>query len=220
MPVTRGGRKKDRKAPERRCIATGAVLDKARLIRFVAGPDGQVVPDLANRLPGRGLYVATDRAALEKAVKKRLFARAARRAVSVPDDLPARVESQLRDRLIQLISLARKGGQAVAGFEKVKAELGAGRAALLLQAADGSVAQRAKLRPPGGEGTLVTCLSGRELGLAFGRENVIHAALAAGGLCSRIVEEASRLAGIRHGSAPTGADDSGSEPEQIGVEEE
>jgi len=217
--VTRGGRKKDRNAPQRRCIATGAVLEKARLIRFVVGPDGVLVPDVTGRLPGRGIYVAADRAALERALSRRLFARAARRGVRLPDDLTALVESQLLRHLIGLISLARKGGQAVAGYEKTKQAVSAGGAALLLQASDGSPAQRARIRPPGGEKTLVSCLSGQELGLAFGRENVIHAALAAGGLCSRIVEEASRLAGIRFGSAPAGADDSGLGPEQTGVEE-
>ncbi len=204
--MTRGGRRKDRSAgPERRCIATGAVLPKPALIRFVVGPDGAVVPDIAGRLPGRGMWVRASRAALERAVARGAFARAARQAVTVPSDLVGEVERQLVQRVVSLIALARKSGQAVAGYEKVRAAVTAGRARLLLQACDGSAAQRARIRPPEGANSLISCLSGRELGLAFGRENVIHAALTAGGLCEAIVEDATRLAGVRDQNAPESA---------------
>ena len=79
--MTRGGREKDQDDPERKCIATGEVQPKAGLIRFCVGPDDLVVPDILGRLPGRGFYVAADRAAIEKAAKKGLFARAARQPV-------------------------------------------------------------------------------------------------------------------------------------------
>ena len=197
LPVTRGGRKKQRGAPERRCIATGETKPRARLIRFVIGPDDALVPDLAGRLPGRGIWVSPDRAALEKAARKGLFARAARRRVKVPEDLPDQIESVLATQLIHLISLARKAGQAVAGYEKVRGWLSSGRAALLLQAGDGSPRGKSKLRPPGGGETLIEVLNASELGLAFGRENVIHGALAAGGLAQRVVDEAARLQGLR-----------------------
>ena len=197
LPVTRGGRKKERGAPERRCIATGETKPRARLIRFVIGPDDALVPDLAGRLPGRGIWVSPDRAALERAAKKGLFARAARRPVTVPEGLADQIESVLATQLIHLISLARKAGQAVAGYEKVRGWLASGRAALLLQASDGSPRGRSKLRPPGGQETLIDMLSADELGLAFGRENVIHGALAAGGLAQRVVDEAARLQGLR-----------------------
>jgi len=72
-----------------------------------------------------------------------------------------------------------------------------GQAEVLLQASDGSERGKTKLRPPGGSETLIGALSASELGLAFGREHVIHAALAAGGLTTRVVEEAARLAGVR-----------------------
>jgi hypothetical protein len=193
----RGGRKTDRTDPERRCIATGASQPAAGMIRFVVGPDGAVVPDILGRLPGRGIWVAADRAALARAVDKRLFARAARQPVAVPEGLSATVEALLRARVIELVSLARKAGAAVAGYEKVRDWLVKGDAAVLVQAADGSERGKAKLRPPEGEGTFVDVLTGAELGLAFGREHVIHAALAAGGLASRVVEEAARLGGMR-----------------------
>ena len=203
--MTRGGRAKTRTEPERRCIATGESGPAARLVRFVVGPEGQVVPDIGGRLPGRGIWVSADRAVLERAVGRRLFARAARAPVLVPDGLADLVEAQLAQRLVELVSLARKGGAAVCGFEKVRDALTKGTAAVLLQAHDGSLRERARLRPPYGPDSLVTALSAAELGLAFGRERVIHAALAAGGLATRVVEEAARLARMRGQVGATGA---------------
>lgn len=195
--LTRGGREKLREAPERKCVVSGESQPKAGLIRFVIGPDGEVVPDILGRLPGRGIYVSADRTALATALKKNLFSRAARQPVKAPTDLVQTVETLLSRRVTDLLSLARKAGEAVCGFEKVKDWLVKGQAATLIQAADGSERGREKLRPPSGEESLISCLSAWELGLAFGRERAIHAALAAGGLNNRVVEEAARLAGLR-----------------------
>lgn len=188
---------KERDGPERRCIVTGESGPRGGLIRFVVGPEGDVVPDIAGKLPGRGIWVSAERGALETAVRKRLFARAARAPVTAAADLPEQVEAALVRRMVETIALARKAGEAVAGYEKVREWLARGEASALVQAADGSERGRTKLRPPDGPGAHVTCLSGRELGMAFGRENVVHAALAAGGLCRRVVEEAARLARLR-----------------------
>jgi uncharacterized protein len=197
--MTRGGRAKDREAPERRCLVTGESGPKAGLVRFVVGPEGEVVADVLNRLPGRGMYVSADRAAIAKAAAKGLFARAAKAQVKAPADLDVQVEAALARRVTDLISLARKAGEAVTGYEKVKDWLSKGQAAVLVQASDGSERGKSKLHPPGGEGTLIACLTAGELGLSFARERAIHAALAAGGLTTRIVEEAARLAGLRGG---------------------
>jgi ribosomal protein L7Ae-like RNA K-turn-binding protein len=117
--------------------------------------------------------------------------------VRAPDGLADLVEALLARRVIDLVSLARKAGDAVCGYEKVKDWLKKGQARVLIQASDGSERGREKLRPPHGEGSLIGCLSSGELGLAFGRERAIHAALAAGGLTTRVVEEAARLDGLR-----------------------
>jgi predicted RNA-binding protein YlxR (DUF448 family) len=196
---------KERDAPERRCIVTRASGPKAGLIRFVIGPEGEVVPDLAGRLPGRGLYVAADRGTLDKAAGKGHFARAAKRPVQVPADLALRIEAGLARRLVDLVALARKAGEAVAGLEKTKAALLSGEAALLVQAADGSARGRAELRPPSGENTLVSCLLAHELGLAFARDSVIHAAMFSGGLAGRVQRESMRLAGLRYEAAASAA---------------
>jgi hypothetical protein len=195
--MTRGGREKLQEEPERKCIVSGESQPKGGLIRFVVGPDDMIVPDILGRLPGRGIYVSADRAAIEKAAKKGLFARAARQPVKTPEDLAGLIEALLARRVVDLVSMARKASGAVTGFEKVKDWLKKGRAATLVQASDGSDRGKEKLRPPNGPGTLIACLSAEELGLAFGRERAIHAALSAGGLNDRVVEEAARLAGLR-----------------------
>lgn len=194
--MTRGGQTKTQDESERRCIATGDSEPKSGLIRFAVGPDGQVVPDLLERLPGRGIWVSADREALETAVKKNLFARAAKAPVTVPENLVADVEAGLVKRVIELISLARKAGLALTGFEKVKDSLAKGEARVLIQASDGSGRGKDKLFTPEG-GRFFGCLTASEIGLAFGRDYAIHAALAAGGLTTRVVEEAARLSGLR-----------------------
>ena len=195
--MTRGGRINDKDDPERKCIVSGEVQPKAGLIRFCLGPDGQVVADVMNKLPGRGFYVTADRAMIEKAAKKGLFARAAKQPVTVPADLADQVEAFVLRRVIEMISLTRKANSAVMGYEKVKDWLQNGKAVVLLQSSDGSERGKTKLRMPAENGKYIGCLTAGELGLAFGRERAIHAALAAGGLTARVVEEAARLEGLR-----------------------
>lgn len=198
--MTRGGQPKIREdGPERKCIATGDVQPKFGLIRFVLGPEDIVVPDLAGKLPGRGVYVSADKAALDKASQKGLFSRAFKKPVKVPDDLTTMVEGMLLRRVIDLISLARKSGDAVTGYEKVKDSLQKEDARVLIQADDGSERGKSKLSTPYG-GNYIGWLTADELGMAFGRQSVIHAALGAGGLTKRVVEEAQRLKGIRIGA--------------------
>lgn len=195
--MSRGGVSRDRtEGPARKCIATGEVQPRFGLVRFVAGPDGQVVPDILGKLPGRGIYVAADRSALDKAVAKKLFARGLKHPVQLPDDLADEVERQLVRRLVDLISLSRKSGHAVAGYEKVKDWLSKEQALILVQAVDGSGRGKSKLSTPH-YGHYIGWLSADELGMAFGRQTVIHAALASGGLAQRVVEEAQRLRGVR-----------------------
>lgn len=195
--------------PNRRCVATGRVLPKERLIRFVVAPDGTVTPDLAGRLPGRGLWVAAERAALERAVAKTLLARAAQRAaagsvpagaITVPAGLADQVDALLAARCLELIGLARRAGQAVAGFEKVRSWLAEGRVAVVLEAADGAEAGRSKLAALAAGRPVIDLFDAAALGAALGRDIAVHAALAPGGLAKRLVVEAARLAGLRRGA--------------------
>lgn len=195
--MSRGGKVKSRDESERRCIATGEVQPKRGLIRFGISPDGVVVPDVLEKLPGRGIWVAAEREALATAVKKGLFSRGAKRAVTVPETLVQDVEALLVRRLIDGISMARKAGRAVAGYEKVRDWLGREEVRILFQAIDGSERGKSKLHAPGGRGSYFEVLTASELGLSFGRERVIHAALGFGGLTERIREDAIRLSGVR-----------------------
>ncbi len=194
--MTRGGQTQQNDQSERKCIVTGDVQPKEGLIRFVVGPDGSVVPDVLGKLPGRGMWVTAKKSVIDQAGKGQ-FARSAKQQVSVPDDLSAVVERQLVKRVVELIAMARKAGTSVCGYEKVKGWLAGGeRVRVLLQADDGSSRGKAKLWTPEGA-RYFDCLSAQELGLAFGRQSVIHGALATGGLSDRVVEEAAKLKGLR-----------------------
>ena len=192
-----GGSKKPNKSPERKCIATGKVCDKSGLIRFVIGPDGAIVPDLLEKLPGRGIWVSADKDALQTAIEKNLFSKSAKTKVSTPDDLLNFVEGRLANRVIDLISLARKSGEAITGFENVKEALLAESAVLLFQASDGSSRQKSKFKPPSGPDSYFDCLDQSELGRAFGRQYAIHVAALGGGLTDKIQLEAQKLRGLR-----------------------
>ena len=182
---------------ERRCIATGVVQAKDRLIRFVVGPDSTIVPDVDERLGGRGLWVSADRAALEKAIARNAFARAARQQVQAAADLPDRVAALIERRCLDLLGLARRAGQVVAGFEKVDAALRSGRAGVLIEAANGAQDGRAKLRGLAQGIPVVSCLDSAALASALGRSGpVVHAVIAPGRLAQRFLREADRLRGL------------------------
>lgn len=183
--------------PERRCIVTGQVRPKEELLRFVVSPDGEVVPDLGRRLPGRGIWLSARRDVVNTALAKRLFARAARRQVEVPEDLVDRVEAQLERRCLDALGLARRAGQAVCGFEKVRAELKAGKVALLVEARDASADGKGKIRGLAGDLPMVELFDGAVLGGVFGRDHAVHVSVAPGPLARRLAEEAAMLAGFR-----------------------
>ena len=195
--MTRGGQPKQREAPERRCIATGVSGETAGLIRFVLDPEGGLTPDLAERLPGRGAWLSATRDAAALAAKKRLFSRGFRQPVEVSADLPDQLERLLARRLVEAVSLTRKAGLAVNGFEKVKSRLKQGGVGVLLAASDGSDDGRGKLAPLAGDAPIISVLTADELGMAFGRDSVVHAALDVGGATERVLREARRLDGFR-----------------------
>jgi len=184
---------------ERRDLVTRQVRDESCLIRFVAGPDGSVVPDLARKLPGRGLWVAADRASIETAAVKGLFARAAKAPLKAAPDLADLVERLLMRRCLDQLGLARREGVLISGFEKAAAAVRSGRAAWLIEAADGSADGRGKLLALARHQTTRVCgvFTAEDLSLALGLENAIHAVLLAGGRADRWTLEVERLAGFR-----------------------
>jgi len=189
--------KKARPEDERRCIVTRDTEVKAGLVRFVVGPDNQVIPDVLEKLPGRGMWVSANRKTIDEAVKKGLFARAAKAPAKADPELADQVEGILARRVVDMLSMGRKAGRAVAGLEKVKTWLIAEKAVVLLQASDGSERGKTALRPPDGPETLIDCLTSSELGMAFGRDTVIHAAMTKDGITNRVLYDAARLKGLR-----------------------
>lgn len=184
----------DETLAERMCIVTRVVKDESDLLRFVRSPDGQVVPDLARRLPGRGVWVSLDREMLAEAVKRRLFARGFQAEAHADAALPEQVGRLLRQQALSLISLARKAGEATAGFMKVQEMVGRGRAAAVLHAIEASsdgCRKLDKLLQPGMK--RVVLFHSRDLDLAFGRSNVIHAAVARGGLAEKLLASVRRI---------------------------
>jgi uncharacterized protein len=188
-------------SPMRTCIVTRVEKSPDDMIRFVVGPDGSIVPDLARRLPGRGVWVTLARANVDAAIKTKAFPRSLKRQVQVPADLGDLVGRLLRKRTIESLSLANKAGQVLTGFAKVDAELGRGDIPLaLVHASDCADDGRGKLdrkwaainesfnRPA----LILTPLTIDELSLAIGRENVVHASLRTGGAATRFVEAATR----------------------------
>lgn len=186
---------------ERRDIVTGEVMEEAKLIRFVAGPEGVVYPDLAAKLPGRGMWVAADRASVTAAVKKNLFARSAKAKLTAAPDLPDLVQTLLHKRILDGLGLARRAGDLTYGFEKSAAAIQAGKVAWMIEASDGARDGRRKLlqvarrttRPP----RLLGLYTTSELGLALGLGNVIHLVFLAGRGADRWTQDVERISGFR-----------------------
>jgi len=197
---------------KRLCAATREALDPSGLIRFVADPAGAIVPDLARRLPGRGVWVKADKATVAQAVRANVFARSLKRPVKADPALAERVEHLIAKRVVEALALANKAGLVTTGFAQVDALVETGTAVALVQGADAAASGREKLarkfvavaRAKGREAALVTSLSTEQLSLAMGRSNVVHAALIQGGAAERFLQEAERLCRYRSGSAASG----------------
>ena len=194
---------KDRSAArERRCVASGEILPEAQLIRFALGPDNVLVPDVAAKLPGRGAWVRADRASVELAAKKNGFAHALKANAKAPDGLADSTETLLAKRCLDLIGMARRAGAIAIGATQVEQAIRAKPPFLVIEASDGAEEGREKLmslhiglwgRPPAAVG----CFSSSDLGVALGRERVIHACLLQERLASVWATDIGRLAGFR-----------------------
>ncbi|MDP8917554.1 MAG: RNA-binding protein [Pseudomonadota bacterium] len=177
-----------RHEPERTCIVTREAKAPAELIRFVLGPDLQVVPDLKHKLPGRGVWITARSNLVEEAAKRRLFSRAFKTEAKAPETLAKDIERLLRDDLRQGLSLANKAGTVITGFHKVESAITDKPIVALIHAAEAADDGRRKLanqlrkRLDGAISgfPVVQDLSNDELDLALGRSHVIHAALVAG----------------------------------------
>jgi uncharacterized protein len=199
---------------DRLCVATREVRPVADLIRFVVGPDGEAVPDVKCKLPGRGVWVTATREAVDDAVRRKVFARGFKRDVRLPADLSARTEALLRQAALDALAIAGKAGLVAAGFAKAATALERDDTVALLHAAAASsegvrkldaIARRRGDKPP----PVIEFLTSAELDLALGRANVVHAALLAGPASDTFLSRSRRFQRYQAGAG--GADDRGNQ---------
>lgn len=188
------------RVPSRRCLVTGQRLPKARLLRFVAGPDGSVVPDLEECLPGRGLWLVPERQVLEEACRKNLFSRAARSRLTVPADLADTVERLCSRRALARIGLACRAGEVQGGFEKLQAAVKAGRIGLYLLARDAApdAARKARALAAAAPRPVVLrrAFDAATQGSALGQVPRVHLGIAAGAMAAKLQQDLDRLAAL------------------------
>ncbi|MEQ1696819.1 MAG: RNA-binding protein [Hyphomicrobiaceae bacterium] len=191
--------------PVRLCALTRTEQKIEDLIRFGAGLDGVVVPDLALRLPGRGVWVTASRAAVELAVRRNVFAKSMKRNVAASADLPERIDALLQKRVLEAFSIANKAGLVIPGFAKVEEALETGAVVGLFHGKDGAADGTERLNRKFNAisaardyvGLIVSELTIEQISLAIGRSNVVHAAIISGGAAARLLDEARRLARYR-----------------------
>lgn len=208
---------------ERLCVARRTVRPVADLIRFVVGPDGEVVPDLKSNLPGRGAWVTATRDALGEAVKRKAFSRGFKRDVRLGADLVDRTERLLEKAVLDALAIAGKAGLTVAGFAAVATALAHDDVVALLHAAEASPDGVRKLdaalrrRPHDLPLVVISSLSLAQLDLALGRPNVVHAALLAGSASDTFLARLRRLERFRTGDLRGFGRDDGAEPSRPGT---
>lgn len=187
---------------ERTCIATGEALPEERLVRFALAPDGAVTPDVAAKLPGRGVWVSADRASVEKAVKRNAFARGFKTTAEAAPDLADQVEALLARRCLDLLGMAMRGGTIAVGTVQAEDAIRRAPPLWLIEAEDGAVDGREKLVRLafglwGEEPKIAGCFTSRDLGVALGRDPVVHAVLLQESMAQRWTVEIGRLSGFR-----------------------
>ena len=194
--------------PERTCAVTGFKGPPEAMLRFALSAEGVVTPDIRRRLPGRGVWLRLDAATVRQAAAKSVFARAFRAKVEAAPGLPEAVDRLLEADALQFLSLVNKAGQVVTGAAKVEAAIAAGKVVALVHASDGGADGIDKLdrllrRHGDGAGRVsINIFASRQLDLALGRTNVIHAALIAGVASTAFLAKAERLTQFRLGAPP------------------
>lgn len=208
---------------DRTCIVTREAVSPEGLIRFVAGPDGRVVPDLKRQLPGRGCWVTAERELIDRAIQRKLFARALKREATADADLGALVDRLLSADLVGMMNLARKAGQFVSGATKVDAAVRAGAALAVFHSADAAAdgvrkidqARKAwKMGSDAGDDIpSFSFFTGAEMDDLIGQNAFIHACALAGQAGEGVVKRATMLEKYR-GVGQSGADGGARRPKQ------
>jgi predicted RNA-binding protein YlxR (DUF448 family) len=202
---------------ERMCVATRTVKPVADMIRFVIGPDGEAVPDLKRKLPGRGVWVTATQEALGDAIKRKALVRGFKREVRLPADLVARTENLLERAVLDALAIASKAGLVATGFTRVETALAQGQVVAVLHAAEAAPDGVRKLEgarrrhPQAVPIVVIGALTSAQLDLALGRPNVIHAALLAGPPSDTFLARLRRLERFRAGNQAIAAETAASD---------
>jgi predicted RNA-binding protein YlxR (DUF448 family) len=180
-------------------------------VRLAISPDGLVLPDAAAKAPGRGAWIGVTRPELEQALAEGHLKKALMRAfkgapLTIPDDLPARIEAALARHLGDRLGLELRSGNIVLGSARIAEQARGGRIAVLLHASDSSADGRRKLDQAwrvgndaegSGEQGQVLPLDRNALSVALGRDNVVHLGVAGhpGDMraANRVLQAVSRL---------------------------
>jgi predicted RNA-binding protein YlxR (DUF448 family) len=192
--------------PERLCVVTRTVNPAADMIRFVIGPDGDVVPDVKRKLPGRGVWVTANRRMVGEAARRNVFARGFKQQVRVPADLVELTETLLERSALDALGICQKAGRVAQGFARAEAALASGEVVALIHAAEAgpdgvrklAAAATRRFGADAGRLAVVQTFTSEQLDLALGRSNVIHAALLAGPASDRFVARCRRLERYRN----------------------
>ncbi|MCJ9703874.1 MULTISPECIES: RNA-binding protein [unclassified Bradyrhizobium] len=213
------GPRTERSATMRMCAVSRQVRPIDELIRFVISPQGDVVPDLKRKLPGRGMWLTASRGVVAEAVRRHHFGKAFKRELRIPQTFPADIEALLVRSVTEVLGIAAKAGQIVAGFGKVESALREGTVEVLIHASDGAADGIRKLdtlarQNDGNRGAkpqipVVTVLKSVELDLALTRSNVIHAALLAGPASKSFLSRSQMLVRYRMADADKTAEKPG-----------
>lgn len=182
------------------CALTGKLLTREQTIRFVIGPDNTVIADLSEELPGEGIRLLGYRGTLEASIRDGSFKELFDKKWLDGDPVISasfldKIESQLMDKVLGLIGLARRAGSVLNGFAKVEGSLKSGKCKLLLTASDGAEDGRMKMTrlAEAVECQQVTILPSSRLSMALGHTNVIHAGIIGSGWAERLNASIDRL---------------------------
>ncbi len=193
--------------PMRRCISTGTSLPQSAMVRFVVSPDNVVTPDVANCLPGRGAWITASTEAIDMAISKKAFSRAFKQSVQTDIALTEQTHQLLFRRCLDLLGFAKRSGDLILGFDQVREEIRLSEPSCLIEALDGASDGRKKIlslaKAVFGDDDveeqpkIIGCFTSEELGMALGRERVIHAIVKEGRSARNWIIEVERLGGFR-----------------------
>ena len=189
---------KTKQIPMRKCLVTRTTIEKKDLIRFVVDPEDNLIADINHNLPGKGYWVKADRDTISKAINKKILCKAIKKKVTVEKNILDKIEIQIKKQIINQISLCRKAGAAIFGFDKIKASIKNNNIGLIIQASDGSDREKKRLRNQSIPKIIDGCLTGSELGKAFGREKVIHCAILRSDFVENIYFHSNRLNNLKN----------------------